>query len=77
MTSGAVWGDRYNTSVTVSGATGWTVTVAVTAPQGITTTWSGSATLSSNNTVLTMRSNGSGNSFGFTTMTNGNFGARP
>ncbi|MEE6261722.1 endo-1,4-beta-xylanase [Plantactinospora sonchi] len=77
ITPGTVWGDRYNTSVTVSGATTWTVVAAVTAPQQITTTWSGSASLASNGTVLTMRSNGSGNTFGFTTMMNGNSGARP
>ncbi len=77
VTPGTVWGDRYNTTVTVSGANSWTVVVAVTAPQSITTTWSGSASLSNNNTVLTMRSNGSGNAFGFTTMMNGNSGARP
>ncbi|MBE1490762.1 glycoside hydrolase family 30 beta sandwich domain-containing protein [Plantactinospora soyae] len=77
VTPGTVWGDRYNTSVTVSGANNFTVVVAVTAPQAITTSWSGSASLSSNNTVLTMRSNGSGNTFGFTTMTNGNTSARP
>ncbi|GIG92202.1 polysaccharide deacetylase family protein [Plantactinospora endophytica] len=77
VTPGTVWGDRYNTTVTVSGASNWTVVVAVTSPQSITTTWSGSASLSSNNTVLTMRSNGSGNTFGFTTMMNGNSGARP
>ncbi|MBE1490040.1 endo-1,4-beta-xylanase [Plantactinospora soyae] len=77
ITPGTVWGDRYNTSVTVSGASSWTVVVAVTSPQQITTTWSGSASLASNGTVLTMRSNGSGSTFGFTTMTNGNSGARP
>ncbi|MDG4788014.1 glycoside hydrolase family 30 beta sandwich domain-containing protein [Micromonospora sp. WMMD1102] len=76
-TTGTVWGDRYNTSVTVSGAANWTVVVAVSSPQSITTTWSGTASLSNNNTVLTMRSNGSGNTFGFTTMTNGNSGGRP
>ncbi|GAB3980743.1 hypothetical protein GCM10027615_59900 [Plantactinospora veratri] len=77
MTQGTVWGDRYNTTVTVSGASNWTVVAAVTSPQSISSTWSGSASLSSNNTVLTMRSNGSGNSFGFTTMMNGNSSARP
>ncbi|GGO14030.1 extracellular catalytic domain type 1 short-chain-length polyhydroxyalkanoate depolymerase [Micromonospora parathelypteridis] len=74
---GTVWGDRYNTAVTVNGASTWTVVVSVNAPQRITTTWSGSASLNSNGTVLTMRSNGSGNTFGFTTMTNGNSSARP
>ncbi|GIF76519.1 polysaccharide deacetylase family protein [Asanoa siamensis] len=71
-----VWGDRYNTSVTVSGATNWTVVAAVTAPQRIVTTWNGTASLDSTGTVLTMRSNGSGGTFGFTTMFNGNSGGR-
>ncbi|MDG4826314.1 polysaccharide deacetylase family protein [Asanoa sp. WMMD1127] len=71
-----VWGDRYNTSVTVSGAGAWTVVVAVTAPQRIVTTWSGAASRDGSGTVLTMRSNGSGNTFGFTTMFNGNSGGR-
>ncbi|GAA1853036.1 polysaccharide deacetylase family protein [Asanoa iriomotensis] len=71
-----VWGDRYNTSVTVSGATSWTVVVAVTQPQRIVTTWNGTASLDSTASVLTMRSNGSGNTFGFTTMFNGNSGGR-
>ncbi|BEL06845.1 hypothetical protein Q0Z83_050360 [Actinoplanes sichuanensis] len=75
ITPGTVWGDRYNTSVTVSGSTGWTVTVAVTAPQQVTTTWSGSFT--SSGSTLTVRPNGSGNTFGFTTMMNGNSSARP
>ncbi|MBE1489534.1 polysaccharide deacetylase family protein [Plantactinospora soyae] len=71
-----VWGDRYNTSVTVSGASNWSVVVAVTAPQRITTTWNGTASLDSSGTVLTMRSNGSGSTFGLTTMFNGNSSAR-
>lgn len=72
-----VWADRYNTSVTVSGAGTWSVVVAVTAPQRISTTWNGSPSWDSSGTVMTMRSNGSGNTFGFTTMTNGNSSARP
>ncbi|WBB78087.1 polysaccharide deacetylase family protein [Micromonospora sp. WMMD882] len=72
-----VWGDRYNTSVTVQGAANWTVVVAVTAPQRITTTWNGAPSWDSSGQVMTMRSNGSGNTFGFTTMMNGNSGARP
>ncbi|GAA2564013.1 endo-1,4-beta-xylanase [Winogradskya consettensis] len=75
ITPGTVWGDRYNTSVTVSGATSWTVTVAITSPQQVTTTWS--AAFTNAGTTLTVKPNGSGNTFGFTTMTNGNSSARP
>ncbi|MBY8873736.1 polysaccharide deacetylase family protein [Micromonospora sp. PLK6-60] len=71
-----VWSDRYNTSVTVQGANNWTVVVAVTAPQRIVTTWNGSPSWDSTGYVMTMRSNGSGNTFGFTTMMNGNSSAR-
>jgi endo-1,4-beta-xylanase len=77
ITPGTVWGDRYNTSVTVSGASTWAVVVAITSPQRVSTTWSGSPSWDSSGTVLTMRSNGSGNTFGFTTMMNGNSSARP
>ncbi|MGV9214028.1 polysaccharide deacetylase family protein [Micromonospora sp. RB23] len=72
-----VWGDRYNTSVTVSGSNTWTVVVALTSPQRVSTVWNGNATWDSSGTVMTVRSNGSGNTFGFTTMFNGNSSARP
>ncbi|GIE31200.1 hypothetical protein Ait01nite_042450 [Actinoplanes italicus] len=75
ITPGTVWGDRYNTSVTVAGSTNWTVTVAITSPQQVTTTWSGAFTNSGG--TLTVRPNGSGSTFGFTTMMNGNTSARP
>ncbi len=77
VTPGTVWGDRYNTSVTINGATTWTVVVALTAPQRVSTVWSGTPSWDSTGYVMTVRSNGSGNTFGFTTMFNGNSSARP
>jgi lysophospholipase L1-like esterase len=76
ITPGTVWGDRYNTSVTVAGSA-WTVTIAITAPQRVSTTWSGTFAWSGGGNTMTVKPNGSGNTFGFTTMTNGNSGARP
>ncbi|MEU6076262.1 endo-1,4-beta-xylanase [Micromonospora sp. NPDC047074] len=70
---GTRWGDRFNSEVTVSGASNWTVVVAVTPPQKVSATWNGTPSWDSSGNVMTMRSNGSGNVFGFTTMANGNW----
>ena len=77
LVPGTVWGDRYNSTVNVSGSTNWIVTVTLTAPQRVSTTWNASFSWDSTGYVMTARPNGSGNSFGFTTMMNGNSSARP
>jgi endo-1,4-beta-xylanase len=77
MTPGTVFGDRYNTSVTVSGTNNWTVVVALTSPQRVRSVWSGSPSWDSSGFVMTVRPNGNGNTFGFTTNFNGNTTARP
>jgi hypothetical protein len=66
-----------DTSVTVSGAGDGTATVAITAPQKVSTTWGGTFTWSKPGSTMTVKPNGGGNTFGFTTMTNGNTTARP
>ncbi|SCL44094.1 endo-1,4-beta-xylanase (glycosyl hydrolase family 10) [Micromonospora citrea] len=73
LRDGTRWGDRFNSEVVVNGATSWTVVVAVTPPQKISATWNGSPSWDTSGNVMTMRSNGSGNVFGFTTMANGNW----
>jgi endo-1,4-beta-xylanase len=74
---GTVFGDRYNSTVDVTGSTSWIVTVTITPPQRISTTWSAAVSWDASGNVMTARPNGSGNSFGFTTMFNGNSTARP
>ncbi|GAA2660385.1 glycoside hydrolase family 30 beta sandwich domain-containing protein [Paractinoplanes durhamensis] len=77
ITPGTVWADRYNTSVTVTGSDNWSVTIALTSPQKVSTTWSGTFSWADSGYTMTVKPNGSGNTFGFTTMTNGNTTARP
>jgi endo-1,4-beta-xylanase len=77
MVPGTVFGDRYNTTVNVTGSNNWIVTVTITPPQRISSTWSASVSWDASGNVMTARPNGSGNSFGFTTMFNGNSSARP
>jgi peptidoglycan/xylan/chitin deacetylase (PgdA/CDA1 family) len=74
---GTVFGDRYNTTINVTGTNSWIVTVTITAPQKISSTWNASVSWDASGNVMTAKPNGSGNSFGFTTMFNGNSSARP
>ena len=80
------WGDRFNGQVTVragsSSISNWSVTVTITPPQRISTTWNGTPSWDSSGSVMTMRPNGNGTlaagsstSFGFTVMANGNWTA--
>jgi endo-1,4-beta-xylanase len=74
---GTVFGDRYNSTINVTGSTSGIVTVTITPPQRISATWSAAVSWDTSGNVMTARPNGSGNSFGFTTMFNGNSTARP
>ncbi|MFB4280420.1 MULTISPECIES: polysaccharide deacetylase family protein [unclassified Nonomuraea] len=66
IAQGQQWSDRFNLSVTVSGTNAWIVTVTVTPPQKIIATWNGTPSWGSGGNVMTMRPNGSGNTFGLT-----------
>nr|WP_063833345.1 endo-1,4-beta-xylanase [Streptomyces leeuwenhoekii] len=76
------WSDRFNGRVTITAGSSaistWSVTVTLTAPQKISTTWNGTPSWDSSGTVMTMKPNGNGSlaagastSFGFTVMKNG------
>jgi endo-1,4-beta-xylanase len=73
ISPGQQWGDRFNLSVTVSGTSAWVATVTVRSPQRIINTWNGTPSWDSSGTVMTMRPNGSGNTFGFTIQHGGNW----
>ncbi|MDH2429961.1 polysaccharide deacetylase family protein [Sphaerisporangium sp. TRM90804] len=72
LSQGSQWSDRFNLSATVSGTSNWIVTVTVSSPQRIINTWNGTATWDGSGNVMTMRPNGSGNTFGFTIQHGGN-----
>ncbi|MEU7500834.1 glycoside hydrolase family 11 protein [Streptomyces griseofuscus] len=70
VTAGQSWDDRYNLNVAVSGASNWTVTANVPAPEKVLSTWNVAASYPSAQ-VLTAKSNGSGNNWGLTVQKNG------
>jgi hypothetical protein len=72
-TNGTRWSDRFNGQVTISGTNSWIATVTVGSGQKIIATWNGTATWGSDPNVMTMKPNGSGNTFGFTIQTSSNF----
>ncbi|MDH6222047.1 polysaccharide deacetylase family protein [Streptomyces pseudovenezuelae] len=72
LSAGQQWSDRYNLNVSVSGSSSWTVTMNVPSPAKIIATWNISATYPSSQ-VLSAKPNGSGNSWGVTVQTNGNW----
>ncbi|WP_336214576.1 hypothetical protein [Nonomuraea sp. LPB2021202275-12-8] len=73
ISQGQQWNDRFNLSVAISGASNWIATVTLRSPQKIIATWNGSPTWDSTGNVMTMRPNGSGNTFGFTVQHGGNW----
>ena len=72
-TAGQQWSDRFNGSVTVSGATNWVVTVTLRSPQRVIATWNASVSYDSTGLVMTARPNGNGNTFGLTIQHGGNW----
>ncbi|HEY9331805.1 MAG TPA: polysaccharide deacetylase family protein [Streptomyces sp.] len=72
LSAGQSWSDRYNLSVSVTGAANWTVTMNVPAPEKILSTWNVSTAYPSAQ-VLTAKPNGSGNTWGVTIQTNGSW----
>ncbi|WP_326739352.1 polysaccharide deacetylase family protein [Streptomyces sp. NBC_01022] len=72
LSAGQQWSDRYNLSVSVTGAGNWTVTMNVPAPEKILSTWNVSTSYPSAQ-VLTAKPNGSGNTWGVTIQTNGSW----
>ncbi|MFC9115739.1 polysaccharide deacetylase family protein [Streptomyces sp. NPDC052492] len=72
LSAGQQWGDRYNLNVSVGGSGNWTVTMNVPSPAKVLSTWNVSASYP-NGQTLVARPNGSGNNWGVTIQTNGNW----
>jgi endo-1,4-beta-xylanase len=77
LSAGTVFGDRYNTNVSVTGSNNWTVVVVLPSPQRIQSVWNATWSADGSGLVITARPNGNGNNWGFTTFFNGNSGGRP
>ncbi|WP_275892134.1 endo-1,4-beta-xylanase [Cellulosimicrobium cellulans] len=70
VTRGDSWGDRFNTTFQVSGASDWTVTIRTGSGQSLQNSWN--AAVSGTSGTLTARPNGNGDAFGITLYSNGN-----
>ncbi|KUL41561.1 polysaccharide deacetylase family protein [Actinoplanes awajinensis] len=72
ISAGQQWSDRYNLSVAVTGSSSWTVTLNIPSPAKVIATWNTAATWPSAQQMVA-KPNGSGNTFGVTIQTNGNW----
>ncbi|MFF1278359.1 polysaccharide deacetylase family protein [Streptomyces marokkonensis] len=72
LSAGSRWSDRYNLNVSVSGSDNWTVTMNVPSPAKVSATWNVSASYPDSQTLVA-KSNGSGDNWGVTIQTNGNW----
>ena len=70
LSAGTVGNNWYNLNVAVTGSNTWTVTVNMVAPAVVYNTWNTSASWPSQY-VMVAKPNGSGNNWGFTVATNG------
>ncbi len=64
------WGDRFNTTFSVSGTNNWVVTIRTNGGQSLQNSWN--ASISGNSGTLTARPNGNGTNFAITLYKTGN-----